>query len=113
MEKKKSDLKRDWIMRHKADPDLDYDIIFKDDEEIHEGVKMQFSFLTQIPGGGGNVQQEGRGKKNQNEWRHIHARITDEEWENRFEQLMFLNLIDVPEDYYVDRLYLTSPSELT
>ena len=46
MEKKKSDLKRDWIMRHKADPDLDYDIIFKDDEEIHEGVKMQFSFLT-------------------------------------------------------------------
>ena len=26
---------------------------------------------------------------------------------------MFLNLIDVPEDYYVDRLYLTSPSELT
>ena len=33
-------------MRHKADPDLDYDIIFKDDEEIHEGVKMQFSFLT-------------------------------------------------------------------
>ena len=37
-------VKDDWIRRHKADPDLDFDIVFKDDEEIHEGVKMQFSF---------------------------------------------------------------------
>ena len=97
-------------MRHKADPNLDYDIIFKDDEEIHEGVKMQFSFLTQVPGG--DAKEAGRGKKNQNEWRHIHARIPDEEWDARFEQLMFLNLIDVPEDYYIDNLYLSRPEEL-
>lgn len=34
-------------MRHKADPDLDYDIIFKDDDDIHDSIKMQFSFLLQ------------------------------------------------------------------
>lgn len=48
MSRKRLQLKRDWIMRHKADPDLDYDIIFKDDEEIHDQVKMQFSFLAQM-----------------------------------------------------------------
>ena len=46
MERKNHDLKVDWIMRHKADPELDYDIIFKDDDEIHDHVKMQFTFLT-------------------------------------------------------------------
>ena len=45
--KKHEALKRDWIMRHKADPDLDYDIVFKDDDDIHDNIKMDFSFLTQ------------------------------------------------------------------
>lgn len=40
MDQKHEALKRDWIMRHKADPDLDYDIVFKDDDEIHDNIKM-------------------------------------------------------------------------
>ena len=47
MENQKHDLKVDWIMRHKADPELDYDVVFKDDDEIHDNIKMQFTFLTQ------------------------------------------------------------------
>ena len=109
METKKHDLKVDWIMRHKADPDLDYDIIFKDDDEIHDQVKMQFTFLTQ--------QQTAMNQTNPNrtkarEWRAIHASIPDEEWEYRFNQLLELNLIDVPDDYYHDRLYFTNPEEI-
>ena len=78
---KYSELKSSWIKRHKEDPDLDYDIIFKDDEDIHDGIKMQFTFLTQP-----NFQaQDGRIKKQTNEWRRIHKEIPNEEWEIRFQ----------------------------
>jgi hypothetical protein len=49
MERKHNSLKREWIQRHKTDPELDYDIVFNDDDEIHDGVKMQFSFLASFP----------------------------------------------------------------
>ena len=46
------------------------------------------------------------------EWRAIHATISDEEWEFRFNQLMELNLIEVPENYYHDRLYFSNTEEI-
>ena len=46
-EAKYQKVKKQWIDQHKANPDLDYDIVFTDDEEIHEGVKMRFSFQNQ------------------------------------------------------------------
>ena len=108
MDKKHEALKRDWIMRHKADPDLDYDIVFKDDDEIHDNIKMNFSFLTQVPAG----QDKATHKRTNREWRAIHASIPDSEWEQRFEQLMKLSLVDVPDDYYRDELFFTDPEEL-
>ena len=96
-------------MRHKADPDLDYDIVFKDDEEIHDNTKMNFSFLTQqVPAGQDKITH----KRTNREWRAIHATIPDVEWEQRFEQLMKLSLVDVPDDYYRDELFFTDPEEL-
>ena len=80
-EKKHEALKRDWIMRHKADPDLDYDIIFKDDDDIHDSIKMQFSFLLQQ----GPANQEKQARRTNREWRAIHATIPDNEWDQRFE----------------------------
>ena len=38
--------------------------------------------------------------------------MTDKDWENRFDQLMSLHLIDVPDDYYDDELKLKDPNEL-
>ncbi len=46
MIEKKEKLKKDWIAEHKANPRLDYDLIFKADDEILDGVKLQFSFHT-------------------------------------------------------------------
>ena len=46
------------------------------------------------------------------EWRAIHASITDEEWENRFTQLLDLHLIEVPDDYYLDQLHFKDPEDL-
>ena len=43
---KKRRIKQDWIRKHKMDPYLDYEIVYKDDEEIHEHKRMQFSFLN-------------------------------------------------------------------
>ena len=69
---------------------------------------MRFTFLTQQ-----NLQnQDGRIKRNSNEWRKIHKEITHEEWEFRFKQLMELSLIEVPENYYQDVLYFTNPADL-
>ena len=38
--------KLEWIEEHKNNPDLDYDIVFKDDDDIHDNEKMEFSFLN-------------------------------------------------------------------
>lgn len=98
-------LKRDWIARHRKDPELDYEIIFKDDEDIHDGVKCEFSFLATF-----NLDQ--RLKKPSREFRAVHADIQDHEWEHRFEQLMELRLIDVPLGFYKDHLYFKDPEDL-
>ena len=53
-QRKYESVKSEWIKLHKANPYLDYDIVYKDDEEIHEGVKMQFAYLSQLTGGAGS-----------------------------------------------------------
>ena len=39
--------------------------------------------------------------------------MTDKDWEKRFDQLMGLHLIDVPDDYYKDELEFKDPTALT
>lgn len=98
-------MKKEWIARHKADPDLDYDIIFKDDEDIHEAVKMEFSFLT-------SFHLDNRAKRASKEFRAIHAAIPNHEWEHRFDQLMELRLIEVPENFFDEKLFFNNPEDL-
>jgi len=50
--RKYREVKQAWIQKHKADPYLDQDIVYRDDEEIHEQVRMRFGFLAQINSGG-------------------------------------------------------------
>ena len=38
--------------------------------------------------------------------------MTEKDWENRFNQLMSLHLIDVPDDYYKDELQFKDPNQL-
>ena len=38
--------------------------------------------------------------------------IPNNEWEDRFEQLMLLSLVDVPKDYYKDDPDFNDPDEL-
>ena len=105
-------LRKDWIRKVKKDTQLDpkqYHIIFNDDEEIHENYKANFSVLKEQ-----TTTQTGFGAKErksaiQKDWR---AAIPDSEWERRFEDLMALHLIDVPDDYYDDALFFQEPSEL-
>ena len=71
-----------------ADPRLDYDIIFKTDDEIHDGVKMQFSFhgKEQAGGGGGagGGQQQARQNRNNRDYSD-HSKMTPADWEYAFE----------------------------
>lgn len=39
-------VKQAWIKKHKTDSNLDYDIVYKDDEEIHEQVRARFAFMN-------------------------------------------------------------------
>lgn len=39
--------------------------------------------------------------------------MTEKDWEKRFDQLMGLHLIDVPDDYYKDELEFKDPTALT
>ena len=83
--------------------------MFKDDDDIHDNEKMEFSYLSQ-QGAGANPEKVT--KRQDKAWKHIHAQIPHHEWERRFEQLMKLSLIDVPSDYYRDELFFTKPQEL-
>ena len=108
MARKESELKARWIAEHKADPRLDYDIIFKYDEEIHDGIKMQFSFTAQ------NQVQAAADVKNKRATQNYseHAKMTDADWEHAFYQLLDAHLINVPPNYYEDQLYFTDTDVL-
>ena len=105
-------VKREWINQYKQDRSLDH-IIFKDDEEIHGDVRFELlndqlqttaNQFGQSIGGGNRRTGGGRSE--------IRDRMTEKDWENRFEQLMSLHLIDVPDDYYDEELKLKDPNEL-
>ena len=106
---KRDKLRREWIKQVKKDKSQDH-IIFQDDEEIHENIKASFSFMKEA-----NATQTGgygsKDRKNQTQ-KDERASITDAEWERRFDELMSLHLVDVPEDYYDDELFFKSPGEL-
>ena len=109
---KQEKLMNEWIAAHKRDPTLDYDIIFKDDEEIHDFEKMNFSFMKEKPSQGAGVSMaDGRGNRNVRPGTE-HELMTDEDWKARFHQLMKLHLIDVPPNYYDDQLFFKRPEEL-
>ena len=100
-------MKQRWIQKHKADPLLDYDIVYKDDEEIHEQERMQFGYLEKFNTAGPDVRH-----KAQREWAQWHDQITDSEWDARFVQLLNLSLIDVSDDYYKDELNFKHADQL-
>ncbi len=75
---------------------------------------MQFSFQNH-PSQDKNDgrKKDGKDAKEEKErWRQIHHSIPDNEWEFRFKQLLGLNLIDVPDDYFEDKLFFKDPDTL-
>ena len=84
-------MKKQWIADHKADPRLDYDIIFKTDDDIHDGRKMQFSFHGKDGAGAG---QEARNavKKTGKDYSD-HGKMKQADWDHAFETLLELHLI--------------------
>ena len=101
-------LKKQWIADHMADPRLDYDIIFKTDDEIHDGEKMVFSFHGKDAVQG----QENRSRKVSKDFSD-HAQMTMADWELAFKKLLQLHLISVPSDFYEDELPFSDTNELT
>ena len=94
-----------------ADPRLDYDIIFKTDDEIHDGEKMVFSFHGKDAVQGG--QENNRSSKKVSKDYGDHALMTMADWELAFKKLLNLHLISVPSDFYEDELPFKDPSDLT
>ena len=106
MKLKRGILKAQWIEKYKKDRSLD-DIIFQDDEEIHDQVKMKFAFLKdreERPGLGGRDRRSQKIDERD--------RVTDAEWGERFDDLLNAHLIDVPEDYYENERAFNDPDEL-
>ena len=56
IKRKEEILKQKWIQEHKGDAELDFDIVFKDDDDIHDNEKMEFSYLSQ-QGAGANPEK--------------------------------------------------------
>ena len=110
MNKKREDLKKRWIQDHKADPRLDYDIIFKHDEDIHDGAKIQYSFHVTKEAQAG---QDKRGMRQTGKDFNDHSKMTEQDWEHAFHELLRSHLINVPDDYYTDKLHFSDPSHLT
>ncbi len=104
---KHESLKKRWIADHMSNPQLDYDIIFKTDEEIHDGHKMVFSFS----GKENNAGQDNKTKKSGKDYSD-HAKMTPADWDQAFEKLLKLHLVRVPDDFYDDQLYFTDPKKL-
>ena len=71
-------------------------IIFTDDEEIHDQVRMKFAYLNEKDDKAGLNLREQRRVQKIGQW----DKVTDAEWEVRFEDLLQAHLIDVPPGYY-------------
>ena len=106
-EQKREAIKKRWIKAHMANPQLDYDIIFKTDDEIHGHVKMQFSFQGKDAQGGAQ-QAKKTGSKDYSD----HSKMKAQDWELAFNTLLELHLIEVTPDYYQDELYFTNTKVL-
>ena len=107
IKQKEDSLKQRWIKDHMANPHLDYDNIFKTDDEIHDGRKMVFSFSGKDAGAG----QDNKSKKTNKDYSD-HAKMTQADWEYAFTTLLELHLVKVPDDFYEDSLYFNDPKKL-
>ena len=105
MKKKREILKAQWIERYKKDRSLD-DIIFQDDEEVHDQVKMKFAYLKD------KEEKPGQGGRDRRTQKNDDREITDAEWGERFDDLLNAHLIDVPDDYYDNERAFNDPDEL-
>ena len=106
MARKMAQLKAQWIERYKKDRSQDH-IIFQDDEEIHDQVKMKFAYLRE------KEQATVAGARDRRSQRiDERDRVTDEEWGERFEDLLEAHLIDVPDDFYDEVQAFNDPDEL-
>jgi len=101
---KKEAIKKKWIREHMASPSLDRDLIFKTDDEIHDNVKMQFSFHTK---------DVVKGAARVNSVADQHRMMQPQDWEMAFNTLLDLHLIEVTSDYYSDKLYFTNTKVIT
>lgn len=107
---KRETLKQQWIAEHMENPSLDYDIIFKTDDEIHDGVKLQFSFHDKKDAAAAEKAKE-KTKSSRKDYGD-HAKMTPEDWEHAFDTLLSLHLINVPQGFYQDKLYFTNTKVL-
>ena len=92
------------------DPELDFDIIFKHDEDIHDGARIQYSFHVAREA---QAAQDKRGHNKTGNNFNDHAKMTEADWDHAFTKLLDSNLINVPRDYYADSLFFTDPNRLT
>ena len=92
------------------DPELDFDIIFKHDEDIHDGARIQYSFHVAKDAQAG---QDKRGNNKTGNNLSDHGKMTAADWDHAFTRLLESHLINVPNGYYEDSLFFTDPNRLT
>jgi len=108
MNQKKQDLrdkiKREWIAEHKRSTKDDH-IIFREDDELFseegQGLNQTLKSETTTARRGGKIGPLNR------------ERMTDADWEAKFEMLMREDLIELPDEYQDERLYFENEGQLT
>jgi hypothetical protein len=98
---------REWRQRYLIDESQD-DIIFGEDEEIHEGIKLDFIEESGKSNTGASfnksLSSNPQSKKAQS--KAVSRQNCSEAWlAQRFEQLLKLDLIELDDDYYNDKLF--------
>lgn len=90
------------------------EIIFRDDiDEIHEGVKCEPLAQAQAEETRGTRPTGALLKKDAGKPRQVTRETATEAWlANRFEQLLKLDLIDLDDDFYDDKLFYENPKAL-
>lgn len=105
-EEKRKQIKRRWIDFHKNNTRDDH-IIFREEDDYYNdkqiGNPQKTEQIQKVVkrGGQGTLAQKKRETMN------------DKDWDLKFEQLWEEDLIDIPEDYFNERLFYSDPNELS
>lgn len=114
LDKNRKDAFKNWMVLYDKDYSQD-DIIFGEDEEIHGDIKLSDideSLLLKKDTGNSKLGSSKKEYKPKRGAEVDRSNCTEAWLEKRFEQLMSLDLIELPEYYYMDKIFFEETDAL-